>query len=222
MLRSLLIAAFCCVLGLPAQAQETAAVDQPEAKQTLEIPNPAMGHGAPQPMQSLVVMVDGEPRSWAPLEKGTDVAWEAYLNGNFPQAVPVVARLADIGHPVAEWLMGNIYFFGQGLPKDYARAHEMFEASALQGYFAAFAPTAQMYLQGLGVPADPSKAYYWYNIAAAQLPDSAERTDMINRREEVALQLTPAQVEAAQKRANDFKPKQVVPPDPEDVEWMQQ
>ena len=222
MLRSLLIAAFCCVLGLPAQAQETAAVEQPEAKQTLEIPNPAMGHGAPQPMQSLVVMVDGEPRSWAPLEKGNDVAWEAYLKGNFPQAVPVFARLADIGHPVAEWLMGNIYFFGQGLPKDYARAHEMFEASALQGYFAAFAPTAQMYLQGLGVPADPSKAYYWYNIAAAQLPDSAERTDMINRREEVALQLTPAQVEAAQKRANDFKPKQVVPPDPEDVEWMQQ
>jgi TPR repeat protein len=222
MLRSLLIAAFCCALGLPAWAQETAAVEQPEANQTLEIPNPAMGHGAPQPMQSLVVMVDGEPRSWAPLEKGTDVAWEAYLNGNFPQAVPVFARLADIGHPVAEWLMGNIYFFGQGLPKDYARAQEMFEASALQGYFAAFAPTAQMYLQGLGVPADPSKAYYWYNIAAAQLPDSAERTDMINRREEVALQLTPAQVEAAQKRANDFKPKQVVPPDPEDVEWMQQ
>ena len=37
----------------------------------------------------------------------------------------------------------------------------MFEASAQQGYFAAFAPTAQMYVQGLGVPADPSKAYYW-------------------------------------------------------------
>jgi TPR repeat protein len=136
--------------------------------------------------------------------------------------VPVFARLAELGHPVAEWLMGNIYFFGQGLPKDYARAHEMFEASALQGYFAAFAPTAQMYLQGLGVPAEPAKAYYWYNIAAAQLPDSAERTDMMKRREDVALQMTPAQVEAAQKRANDFKPKPVVPPDPEDVEWMQQ
>jgi TPR repeat protein len=222
MLRSLLIAALCCVPGPPAWAQETAAVEQPEAQQTFEIPNPAMAQGVPQPMQSLVVMVDGEPRSWAPLEKGTDVAWEAYRNGNFPQAVPVFARLAELGHPVAEWLMGNIYFFGQGLPKDYARAHEMFEASALQGYFAAFAPTAQMYLQGLGVPAEPAKAYYWYNIAAAQLPDSAERTDMMKRREEVALQMTPAQVEAAQKRANDFKAKQVVPPDPEDVEWMQQ
>ena len=89
MLRSFQIAALCCVLGLPAWAQETAAVEQPEDQQTLEIPNPAMAHGVPQPMQSLVIMVDGEPRSWAPLEKGTDVAWQAYQNGNFPQAVPV-------------------------------------------------------------------------------------------------------------------------------------
>jgi hypothetical protein len=54
------------------------------------------------------------------------------------------------------------------------------------------------------------------------LPDSAERTDMMDRREGVAAQLTPAQIEAAQKRANNFKPKQVVPPDPEDVDWLQE
>ena len=225
MLRPILSAVFCCLLGLPAAAEETAAANQPatgqpEGKQTYEIPNPATAQDAPQPLQSIVVMVDGEARSWAPLEKGTDVAWEAYLKGEFPKAVPVFARLAELGHPVAEWLMGNIYFFGQGIPKDYGKARIMFEAAADQGYFAAFAPIAQMYVQGLGVPADPSKAYYWYNIAAAQLPDSAERTDMMNRREGVAASLTPAQIEAAQKRANNFKPKQVVPPDPEDVDWL--
>ncbi|WP_119303462.1 tetratricopeptide repeat protein [Dongia deserti] len=221
MLRPLFAAVICCALGLPAAAEETASVEQ-SSNTTIEIPNPAMARQAPQPMQSLVVVVDGEARSWAPLEKDTDVAWEAYRNGNFPKAVPVFARLAEIGHPVAQWLMGNIYFFGQGIPKDYAKAQAMFEAAASQGYFAAFAPTAQMYVQGLGVPADPSKAYYWYNIAAAQLPDSAERTDMMDRREGVAAQMTPAQIEAAQKRANNFKAKQVVPPDPEDVEWMQE
>jgi len=63
-------------------------------------------------------MVDGEPHSWAPLEQGTDIAWRAYQNGDFPRAVPVFARLAGLGHPVAEWLMGNIYFFGQGIPKE--------------------------------------------------------------------------------------------------------
>jgi TPR repeat protein len=222
MLRLLLAAAFCCVLGLPAAAEQTASGAPPADKQVFEIPNPAMAREAPQPLQSLVVMVDGEARSWAPLEKGTDAAWAAYTEGRFPQAVPVFARLAEIGHPVAQWLMGNIYFFGQGIPKDYAKAHAMFEASAQQGYFAAFAPTAQMYVQGLGVPAEPAKAYYWYNIAAAQLPDSAERTDMMERRESVAALMTPAQIEAAQKRANLFKPQPVVPPDPEDVEWMQE
>jgi len=223
MLRPLLAAGLCCALALPAAGQETASTEAPpSSNKTFEIPNPAMADGAAQPLQSLVVIVDGEARSWAQLEKGTDVAWLAYRDGNFPKAVPVFARLAEIGHPVAQWLMGNIFFFGQGVPKDYAKAQAMFEASAQQGYFAAFAPTAQMYMQGLGVPADPGKAYYWYNIAAAQLPDSSERTQMMERREEVAGVLTPAQVEAAQKRANKFEPKPVVPPDPEDVDWMQE
>lgn len=224
MLRPILFVILLSAFGTPAIAQETVAASEPPATsdKIYEIPNPAMAPGAPAPLQSLMVMVDGEPRSWAPLEKGTDIAWEAYRNGEFPKAVPVFARLAELGHPVAEWLMGNIYFFGQGIPKDYAKAQAMFEASAQQGYFAAFAPTAQMYVQGLGVPADPSKAYYWYNIAAAQLPDSSERTQMIDRRESVAAALTPAQIEAAQKRANKFEPKPVVPPDPEDVDWMQE
>jgi hypothetical protein len=221
MLRPILFALLCSAFGLPAFAAETAP-GQPAGDQIYEMPNPATSREAPQPLQSIVVMVDGEPRSWAPLEKGTDVAWEAYQKGDFPKAVPAFARLAELGHPVAEWLMGNIYFFGQGIPKDYGKARIMFEAAANQGYFAAFAPTAQMHVQGLGIAADPSKAYYWYNIAAAQLPDSAQRTDMVNRREAVAAQLTPAQIEAAQKRANNFKPKQVIPPDPEDVDWLQE
>lgn len=182
--------------------------------------NPTETAAATPRPQSIAVMVDGEERSWAPLEKGTDQAWAAYMAGDFPKAVPVFERLAGIGHPVAEWLMGNVYFFGQGMPRDFARAKEMFESAAEQGYFAAFAPTAQMFEQGLGTPADPSKAYYWYNIAAAQLRDSIERTDMIKRRETIAALMTPAQIDAAQKRANAFEPRQIVPPDPEDVAWM--
>jgi Sel1 repeat len=222
MLRPIVFAILCSAVAMPATAEEAAVADQSAAANRYELANPATAAEAAQPLQSIVVMVDGEPRSWAPLEKGTDVAWAAYMKGDFPRAVPVFARLAEIGHPVAQWLMGNIYFFGQGVPKDYAKSKVMFEAAATQGYFAAFAPTAQMYLQGFGTAVEPAKAYYWYNIAAAMLPDSAERTDMMNRRESTAALLTPAQVEAAQKRANIFKPKQTVPPDPEDVAWMQE
>src|SRR4030095_11851550 len=117
MSRMLLLAVFCCALGLPAAGQETVAATEAPASsdKTFEIPNPAMADEARQPLQSLVVIVDGEARSWAPLEKGTDVAWMAYRDGKFPQAVPVFARLAELGHPVAAWLMGNIYSFCQGV-----------------------------------------------------------------------------------------------------------
>lgn len=208
----------CCLAPLGAAAQESNAQESTAA---IADPSAETGAAAPAKPQSIAVMVDGEERSWAPLEKGTDQAWAAYLAGDYPNAVPVFERLAEIGHPVGQWLMGNVYFFGQGRPRDYARSQRMFEAAADQGYFAAFAPTAQMYEQGLGTPLDPSKAYYWYNIAAAQLRDSVERTDMVKRRETIAALLTPAQIEAAQKRANAFKPKPIVPPDPEDVDWLQ-
>ncbi len=204
-----------------ALAPITAAAQEGELAPESAVVNPATAETAAPKPQSIAVMVDGEARSWAPLEKGTDEAWAAYLGGDFPAAVPVFARLAELGHPVAQWLMGNIYFFGQGVPRDFARAQKMFENAADQGYFAAYAPTAQMYEQGLGTPLDPSKAYYWYNIAAAQLRNSIERTDMIKRRETVAALLTPAQIEAAQKRANTFTAKPVVPPEPEDVDWLQ-
>jgi hypothetical protein len=211
--------ALCFAAIPPAFAQEEPgpAVVDPTTEQGQQ--QAAAQQAAAQP-QSLSVMVDGEPRSWAPVEKGVEKAWSDYLSGDFPAAVPIFERLAKIGHPVGQWLMGNVYFFGQGRPRDFQLAYQMFEGAADQGYFAAFAPTAQMYDQGLGTPKDPSKAYYWYNIAAAQLRDSIERTDMIKRREAVALQLTPAQIEAAQKRANAFKPKPIVPPDPEDLDWM--
>lgn len=162
-------------------------------------------------------IIDGVPYTWDKLEKGTDTAWQAYMNGQYTTSVPAFAKLADLGHPVAEWLMGNVYFFGQGVPLDYVTSLSWFEKAALQGCFAAYAPTAQMYEAGKGTMADPSKAYMWYNIAAGHLPQGAERKDMIDRREKVAATLTPAQIEAAQKRSLQFKPVLVTPPDPSEL-----
>src|SRR5262245_47677389 len=100
MLRPLLLAALFnlfALLGastLPALAQETVvASEQPASSDKVyEIPNPAMAQESPAPLQSLMVIVDGEARSWAPLEKGTDTAWTAYRDGDFPRAVPIFAR----------------------------------------------------------------------------------------------------------------------------------
>lgn len=168
--------------------------------------------------QEWTVVVDGEVRSWKPLERGTDIAWAAYLRGDYKNAVPVFDRLANLGHPVAQWLMGHLYYNGQGVPLDYGRSYQHFLSAANQGFFKAYASVASMLEKGQGIPADPGLAYSWYNVAVAALPVSEERNELIRLRDKVALVLTPAQVEAAQKRANGFRPKPVVPPDIEDVD----
>lgn len=160
-----------------------------------------------------VVVVEDIPYKWDALEKGTDTAWTAYMNGEFPKSVPIFAKLAAVGHPVAEWLMGNVYFFGQGVPLDYRTALMWFEKAADQGCFAAYAPTAQMYERGDGTAIDLGKAYMWYNIAIAQLPQGKQRREMVELRDKVAAQLTTAQLEAAQKRSLQFKADPIVPPD---------
>jgi len=159
------------------------------------------------------VYIDGEKHSWRPLESGTQQAWEAYRNGDYQNAVPVFARLARLGHPVAEWLMGNVYFAGQGVPQDYRQALTWFERAADQGYMPAYAPTAALYEQGKGTPTDLGKAYLWYNVAIAALPYSVERYNLMKQRDALANQMTPAQIEAAQKRSLAFQAHKVIPPD---------
>jgi hypothetical protein len=159
------------------------------------------------------VYVDGEKHSWRPLERGTQQAWEAYRNGDYVAAVPTFARLAKLGHPVAEWLMGNVYFAGQGVPQDYRQALIWFEKAADQGYMPAYAPTAKLYEQGKGTPIDLGKAYVWYNVAIAVLPYSIERYGLMKQRDTIAQAMTQAQIEAAQKRSVAFQPHKVIPPD---------
>lgn len=159
------------------------------------------------------VMVDGIPHTWDKLERDTPDAWQEYSNGQFTSSVPVFEKLAKIGHPVAQRLMGIVYFFGQGVPQDYRTALGWFEKAALQGCFEAYVPVAQMYEKGMGAPADLGQAYMWYNIAVGRLPLGQDRRDMEKAREAIAAQMTPAQIEAAQKRSLQFEPKPVVPPD---------
>ncbi|MBI2254358.1 MAG: sel1 repeat family protein [Proteobacteria bacterium] len=210
---------------MPAFAQQATPLPPPPGMNAAPSPGeeaPAAADAAPQqiaaPGDDLrackhTKVIDGIPYTWDKLEKGTDRAWQAYMNGQYAGSVPVFAKLANIGHPVAEWLMGNVYFFGQGVPLDYVTSLSWFEKAAMQGCFAAYAPTAQMYEAGKGTMVDPGKAYMWYNIAAGHLPQGKERKDMIDRREKVAALMTPAQVEAAQKRSLQFKAVIVTPPD---------
>jgi hypothetical protein len=165
------------------------------------------------------VVIDDEEHTWDRLQEigGAKAAWDAYMIGDFRRAVPVFERLAKVGHPEAERLMGFVYYAGQGVPQDYARSLYWFEKAADQGCFGAFAAVSSLYRDGKGTSVDLGKAYMWLNIAVSRLPDSVERDALIKERTQVEALMTPGQVAAAQKRSLAFREKPVIPPYPEDL-----
>lgn len=165
------------------------------------------------------VIADDEVKTWNRLQEigGAKQAWNAYMIGDYVRAVPIFARLAKIGHPEAQRLLGYVYYAGQGVPQDYARSLYWFEKAANQGCFGAYAAVSSLYRDGKGTGVDLGKAYMWLNIAISRLPDSVERDALIKERGKVEALMTPGQIAAAQKRSLAFRDKPVIPPDPEDL-----
>jgi TPR repeat protein len=74
-----------------------------------------------------------------------------------------------------------------------------FERAADQGFSDAQATSGAYYWVGRGVPKDLIKAYFWSTLALRQGDSSME-----SRLEGLTLQMTPAQVAAAQARADEW------------------
>lgn len=74
----------------------------------------------------------------------------------------------------AQYILGGIYYFGNGEPRDYQQAVYWFKKSANQNLSAAQLMLGRMYLYGSGVTQDFEKAYYWLLKAAQQNDDLAQ------------------------------------------------
>jgi len=72
------------------------------------------------------------------------------------------------GDAYAQYQLGEKYFFGDGLPKDAAKAVEWYQKAATQGHAASQYSLGVMYGSGEGVQEDAAKAVGWYHKAAAQ------------------------------------------------------
>ncbi len=86
----------------------------------------------------------------------------------FDEAAARFGKLAEAGHPVAQFYMGRLTAMGLGTPKDLARATEWFRLSAQQGHVEAQAVLGLHYMQGLGVAANYAEAARWSRLAAEQ------------------------------------------------------
>ena len=64
--------------------------------------------------------------------------------------------------PQAQYNRGNDYWYGNGVPQDYAEAANWFRKSAEQGYAEAQYHLGQMLAIGQGIPRDDAEAAAWY------------------------------------------------------------
>jgi uncharacterized protein len=135
---------------------------------------------------------------WADFIAGMD----AYNRGDFSTALREWKPLAEQGDAGAQFYLGLSYENGDGVPRDYAKARQWYEKAAAQGE-----AKAQLYLGlqssfGQGGPVDLVQAHMWYSLAAdnGHLGAAVYRNDL-------AKQMTAAQIAEAQKRAQERKPK---------------
>lgn len=84
------------------------------------------------------------------------------------EAVEVDRGLAATGDPEAQYSLGRLYLSGEGVERDYARATDLFVASAQQGHAGAQRALGHMYENGLGTSPSPKEAAKWYALAAGQ------------------------------------------------------
>ena len=94
--------------------------------------------------------------------------YAAYQAGDYATALQEWTPLAEAGDASAQFILGVMYFTGQGVPQDDAEAVKWYRLAADQGNANAQSFLGDMYESGKGVPQDDAEAVKWYRLAADQ------------------------------------------------------
>lgn len=90
----------------------------------------------------------------------------ALVNGQFEKALQTFVPLAEAqNHPYAQYMLGMMYYKGQGVPQDAVEAAKWFTKAAAQGVSQAQYRLGTLYATGDGVTQDYETAYAWYTVA---------------------------------------------------------
>jgi hypothetical protein len=79
--------------------------------------------------------------------------------------MPELIKLAEQGNAEAQEKLGEIYWLGRGVPRDYAKAFEWYKKASEQGRSDSEWWLGNMYYKGQGVAKNISKAVEWYKKA---------------------------------------------------------
>jgi TPR repeat protein len=134
--------------------------------------------------------------AWADFQAGMD----AYLRGDYAPALREWRPLVEQGDADAQYNLRVLYGRGHGVLQDYGRARHWWEKTAAQGNANALYNLGMLYAKGYGVAQDLVQAHKWYSLAAAN-----GYKDAVTFCDELAKQMTPAQIAEAQKWAREWK-----------------
>ena len=81
---------------------------------------------------------------------------------------------AESGQPASQGSLGNCYYVGQGVAKDYIEAVKWFRKAAEQGSAHAQYALGMCYAMGRGVNKDDIEAHAYYSLAVAAFPMAAQ------------------------------------------------
>jgi len=99
----------------------------------------------------------------------------AYDRGDYSAAFEEWQRPAEEGDAEAQYGLGRLYFYGQGVDQDYSKAAKWYRKAALQNHARSQANLGHLYEAGLGVEQDFAEAARWYRAAAEQGRAVAQR-----------------------------------------------
>ena len=106
--------------------------------------------------------------------QGGDANAEAFLGayyrakGHYQQGLSWLKKAIAQNNAEGEFSLGNAYYFGQGVPQNYAKANAWTLKAAEQGFADAETDLGAAYHNGQGVPQNYAKANAWFLKAAGQ------------------------------------------------------
>jgi len=111
-------------------------------------------------------------------------------------------KAAEQGHAIAQSALGVSYYYGQGVPQDYAEGVKWYSKAAEQGDATAQFALGKAYDHGEGVPQDYVQAHMWMNLAAS-VSTGEDQNKYSAGRDAVAAKMTPQQIAEAQRLARE-------------------
>lgn len=131
-----------------------------------------------------------------------------FLIAALSKALKWLRKAADRSdaNPLAQFNLGYMYYYGWGVPKDYAEAAKWFRVAADCDDARAQLLLGTLYALSQGVPNDLVLAFMWVNLAGAHDDPDAQKNAR-NLRDAIAKGMTPAQIAEAQKQVREWHPK---------------